>query len=228
MVKLPATRKLFLDLLACLGPQILLKLLECYLAVAIRVESLKHVVIHEELLACALLKAKRAEGALELANGQRAVLVKVKHLEDLTHVDLGMALDRLLPFLAIKLPAGVELRLDLRARRRIQVLLELSQRNATVAVGVEGVEHRLIDCHLLTGALLEAKRTEGTLELAQIEEAVAVAVELLEDLRQIPAVAHWQRVEEALASVHEAARILVSGARVTEGGDSRITDGAGL
>ena len=90
------------------------------------------------------------------------------------------------PRLGIKLPAGVELLLDLLAQRRVDVLLELVHIDVAVAIGVERLEHRLVHVALLAAALLQPERTEGARELVDVELAVAVGVELLEDLAHVP------------------------------------------
>ena len=64
-----------------------------------------------------------------------------------------MARDRLVPPGLVKLPAGVELLLDLLACLRLQPLLELLEVDEAVAVGVERLEHRLC-----TGAAMTSER----------------------------------------------------------------------
>jgi len=92
---------------------------------------------------------------------------------------------RRIPLGLVKDPATVDLGLDLGPRLVFQVGLKLRKRHLAVLVGVEAVEHLLIDRNFAAVALLQPDRTEGTLHLAHVEDAVVVRVELLEDLGHV-------------------------------------------
>jgi len=94
--------------------------------------------------------------------------------------------DRCLPLGLVKLPSRVELLLDLLARLVKEVGLELLRRAESVLVCVKRIEGRLVDRHLLAGALLEAECAEATSELGDRQLAVAIRVELHEDLLHVP------------------------------------------
>ena len=68
----------------------------------------------------------------------------------------------------------VELLLDLLARLVKEVGLELLRRAESVLVCVKRIEGRLVDRHLLAGALLEAECAEATSELGDRQLAVAI------------------------------------------------------
>ena len=96
--------------------------------------------------------------------------------------------------------------LDLFASGREEVLLELGERDDAIAVGIEGVEHRLVHLHIRAAALLEANGAEGALELAQAENAIAIGVKLRKDVGQVPLVRLRRWGEEPGAGVQAAAR----------------------
>jgi len=96
-----------------------------------------------------------------------------------------VALLRRSPLGRVEDPVSIELGLDLCACLRVKVGLELRKRHLAVLVGVETVEHLQIDLHFAAVALLQPDRTEGALHLTNIEDAVAVRVELLEDLGHV-------------------------------------------
>eukprot|EP00964_Phaeocystis_antarctica_P156422 scaffold126068_cov60-Phaeocystis_antarctica.AAC.2 len=183
-VKDPVSIELLLDLCARPVLQVGLKLRERHLAVLVGVEAVKHLLINHDLLAVALLQANRTERPLHLANIEDAVVVRVELLEDLGHVNLGVALLRRLPLGRVEGPASDELLLDRRARLRVNVRLKLLERHLAVLVGIEGIKCLLVELEFDASALLEANRTERPFELANIEEAVAARIELLEDRPQ--------------------------------------------
>jgi len=92
-----------------------------------------------------------------------------------------VASDRRLPRLLVELPAGLDDCLELAARLRLQVRVELSHVDETIAVGVERLEHLLVHVHLGAVALGQAERAEGAGNLINVELSIAIGVELRED-----------------------------------------------
>ena len=96
-----------------------------------------------------------------------------------------MAGHRRVPRRLVEFPAGLEGELDLAARLRLQVLIELFHAHVAIAVRVERLEHGLVHVHLRAIALWQAHRTEGARELVDVEFAVTVGIELRKDLLHV-------------------------------------------
>ncbi|KOO24407.1 hypothetical protein Ctob_004362, partial [Chrysochromulina tobinii] len=186
LVKLPARLQLELNLPASLRLNVLLELDERDVAVTVRVERVEHGFVDLHLGAITLGQAHRAEGALELPHGELAIAVGVKALEDIRHVVLLVAGHRRVPRRLVELPTGLEGELDLAARLRLQVLIELLHAHVAIAVRVERLEHFLVHLHLRAIALGQAQGTEGARNLVDVELAVTVGVELRKDLFHVP------------------------------------------
>jgi len=115
---------------------------------------------------------------------------------------LVVACDRLVPRLLVEFPAGLNGHLELAARLRLQVRVELLHRNKAIAVGVERLEHSFVHIHLGAVALGQAKRAEGTGNLVDVELSIAIGVELREDrLHVVLVVACDRRVPRRLVKL---------------------------
>ena len=183
-----------------------LELFEADDAVAIRVHLLEHLLVQLKFLARALLEAERAERAPDHAIREGAAALGVELLEDLAEVNLRVARHGRRPLLLIEFPTFVKLLLDLGTQRQRHVRIELFGRQLAIAIGVHRLEGELVEVGLLALALGQADGVERAPELAHVEEAVAIRVELHEDLAERPlghtalAIASWDAIHYLGAS----------------------------
>ena len=105
--------------------------------------------------------------------------------EDHFHVILLVASDRRVPRSLVKLPPTLKGHLDLAASLGLEVGIELLHADVAVAVGIKALEHGVVHVHLAAVTLRQAHGTEGTSELVDVELAVAVSVEVGEDLLHV-------------------------------------------
>lgn len=89
LVEDEAAVELLLDLGAHVVRQIGVEFLGRDLAIAVRVKRPEHGEIHLGLVPLALLEANRSEGALELGDGQVAIVVHVELTEELCQIPCG-------------------------------------------------------------------------------------------------------------------------------------------